>query len=898
MMSEVFKTIFAEDLKHYVESSKSCKFTQACCEIEPKGSIEINLVDIFDTISIFGRRHSGNGKLIVSYDDLSFDKSFLSKNQSQIDLKGLSKFKIERGPHSLGLIELLSINLYKPEESDQVQDWKAILSRCKQYKCVRIAAGKLYASEGALIKADGIDAVSTKPPNMFKVSDDTVKFLGTCEITELNVTGVRKIPQELYPHVGGPPQSIVVETYQDIKYISSQTISMSNQTQQFPNNTLYEGSGNSLFKLNGIRDVSFNGKSILLGHTGSLAIPISGIQPNGDYIVIIETSKVDGNGKLSSYITPTSDEDHQVQFISEIHKAYNFTLRSGPVSYIEGAFKLIIERPQSATGSVAISKVTLIKDHTAIKAPPPNARIEYYNPAVPGLNLIKSPIILNTLAPSARQEIVLDNTKDKKFVIVIPSYNNERWVEQNISSALTQNYKNYRVIYVDDCSTDNTFNIARLCINKYNGNLKTTLVRNTRRVGAMENLYNAIHSCDNEEIILTLDGDDWLENNNVLNTLNNVYKSQDAWVTYGQYTNSTDHAIGISQPIPENITTANMFRSFTWCSSHLRTFYAWLFKKIKREDFIYEGRFMSMAWDLTIMLPLLEMAGLHSKYIGDILYVYNLANPISDHMVDRNLQKRSEMFVRSKAKYSLTQPTNSLPEKKTKVGLIIISTGKYHEFINPLINSADRYFLGDDYDVSYFVFSDKKHDIPTDRKVNQIHIDHVGFPYATLNRFKYFTENKDVFEGMDYLYYVDVDCLWVDNIGEEIIGNLVGTQHCGYINGGGTYENNPQSVHYVDPSKYTHYFAGGLQGGSKDAYLQLAAWCYEHIEQDLKNNIMLLWHDESSINRYFLDHPPTVILSPSYHFPQNIDSFRHLWGNQNFEPKLLLLEKYHEKARE
>jgi SAM-dependent methyltransferase len=41
---------------------------------------------------------------------------------------------------------------------------------------------------------------------------------------------------------------------------------------------------------------------------------------------------------------------------------------------------------------------------------------------------------------------------NKRFVIVIPSYKNEKWCETNINSAIMQNYENYRIIFVDDCS--------------------------------------------------------------------------------------------------------------------------------------------------------------------------------------------------------------------------------------------------------------------------------------------------------------------------------------------------------------------------------------------------------------------------------------------------------------
>ncbi|MFS8507183.1 MAG: glycosyltransferase [Candidatus Babeliales bacterium] len=43
-----------------------------------------------------------------------------------------------------------------------------------------------------------------------------------------------------------------------------------------------------------------------------------------------------------------------------------------------------------------------------------------------------------------------------KFVIIICSYNNQQWVEQNLDSVFNQTYTNYRVIYINDNSIDHT----------------------------------------------------------------------------------------------------------------------------------------------------------------------------------------------------------------------------------------------------------------------------------------------------------------------------------------------------------------------------------------------------------------------------------------------------------
>jgi glycosyltransferase involved in cell wall biosynthesis len=240
----------------------------------------------------------------------------------------------------------------------------------------------------------------------------------------------------------------------------------------------------------------------------------------------------------------------------------------------------------------------------------------------------------------------------KKIAIIIPSYNNRQWYKRNLSSVLAQDYHNFRVIYVDDCSSDGTGELVDKFIADTNSRNLIHLIRNSARLGALHNLYNAVHICDDDEIVVLLDGDDWLAHNGVTKKINAVYTDPNCWMTYGQYLSWPDKLIGYSREIASEIIDTNDFRENEWCASHLRTFYAWLFKSIKLEDLISpHGTFYCMAWDQAIMFPMLEMSGHRAKFISEVLYIYNAANPINDCKVDRQLQRSLEMAIRTRKRY-------------------------------------------------------------------------------------------------------------------------------------------------------------------------------------------------------------------------------------------------------
>ncbi len=226
-----------------------------------------------------------------------------------------------------------------------------------------------------------------------------------------------------------------------------------------------------------------------------------------------------------------------------------------------------------------------------------------------------------------------------------------------------------------------------------------------------------------------------------------------------------------------------------------------------------------------------------------------------------------------------------------KVGLLVVATGRYIQFVEPLLASADKHFLPEQ-EVTYVIFTDQPVTFQENIQRNIIRVEQkrLGWPYDTMMRLAMYAQQKELLQAMDYLFACDADMLFVDTVGNEIIGERVATQHPGFVGKRGTYETRKTSTAYIAPDEGSHYFAGGFNGGSSKEFLTLAETITHHIEIDLSNNIIAIWHDESHLNRYFIDTPPTVILNPSYCYPES-------W-KLPYPKKLLALDKNHAEIRE
>lgn len=224
---------------------------------------------------------------------------------------------------------------------------------------------------------------------------------------------------------------------------------------------------------------------------------------------------------------------------------------------------------------------------------------------------------------------------------------------------------------------------------------------------------------------------------------------------------------------------------------------------------------------------------------------------------------------------------------KPRVAVLIAATQRYTALVPPIMASIDRFFLKD-CAVEVIVLTDLPERVPA----RTLLIEHRPWPWVAMHKFHFICQYAAQLAEFDYVFMCDADMRVVAPVGREILGDLVGTQHAYLYDRPPqefTYERDPESTAYIAPGEGRVYLQTAFFGGRYEPLLAMATDRRDAIEADYAKGLVAVWHDESHFNRYVYDHPSTLILSPSYVYPEGKD--------MPFEPKILALDKDHAVIR-
>jgi len=212
----------------------------------------------------------------------------------------------------------------------------------------------------------------------------------------------------------------------------------------------------------------------------------------------------------------------------------------------------------------------------------------------------------------------------KHFVIVIaPTAKNEQVWERNLDSIFNQQYDNYRVVYLDEGSSNRLYERISNYISVRDGRGRVQLQKADPNTSLFERYCQVVRECRDDEVIVHCDGNDWFAHDKVLEKLNEAYSKEGVWLTYGQYLEYPSYKKSSETMIRRRLYTDNRFRRIPWMTAPLKTYYAKLFKQINLNE-IYQDDGGIVTSDWQFMLPMVKMARCHIQYIPEVLYVHNI----------------------------------------------------------------------------------------------------------------------------------------------------------------------------------------------------------------------------------------------------------------------------------
>ena len=257
-----------------------------------------------------------------------------------------------------------------------------------------------------------------------------------------------------------------------------------------------------------------------------------------------------------------------------------------------------------------------------------------------------------------------------------------------------------------------------------------------------------------------------------------------------------------------------------------------------------------------------------------------------------------------------------------KLTIFSVATDRYLEFWLELLSSAEH-FIDKDLNVQWILFTNRENDIP--RAVSErlgtnlvtFRFESSPWPMPTLLRYELLASAAEIVEG-EIVMHLDADMLFASSLSRADLHQAMGNQkvalvkHPGFfrpkklarilfylrnptyifrdlksqiLNGGiGSWENNHDSLAFVNRKDRSIYVCGGAWFGKRESIIDLCRLLSERIQKDLSKNIIAKFHDESHLNWFAANHEVSAV-SPRFCFEL---SYPQLIG---ITPKIIAVDK-------
>ena len=223
----------------------------------------------------------------------------------------------------------------------------------------------------------------------------------------------------------------------------------------------------------------------------------------------------------------------------------------------------------------------------------------------------------------------------------------KEFIIECLESVENQLYNNYEIIIINDGSNDisiienylhnkNNYKIINKKINEGPASSKWTFIKYLQE---NINLYSY------NDIVIIIDGDDYLIDNNALNIINKKYNSNNCWITYGNCVGAFSDGYDLDISTLKN----KSFRKNKWIYNHPRTFKLFTVLNLKEDDFKYNNKWLTKGTDRPLLYNILELSGHeHIKNINEKIYYYREHSNNSYKTVDMHYKKEQLNYIINK----------------------------------------------------------------------------------------------------------------------------------------------------------------------------------------------------------------------------------------------------------
>lgn len=206
------------------------------------------------------------------------------------------------------------------------------------------------------------------------------------------------------------------------------------------------------------------------------------------------------------------------------------------------------------------------------------------------------------------------NESQETVSIVIPTYNQEKFIAQAIESALSQDYNNLEVIISDDNSSDSTEEIVKT----YHTNKKLKYFKNPINFGRVGNYYKALYEYAKGSYVLNLDGDDFLVDSSYIYKAMNLMIPNNLIMVFAKAKTLVKDVLiedKVNSDLPNiidgNWLFLNYYRGYS--IPHLSTLYN---RSYAMKIGFYQENILSVDWESILRLMLNNRVGFINEYVG------------------------------------------------------------------------------------------------------------------------------------------------------------------------------------------------------------------------------------------------------------------------------------------